>query len=103
MQVMENLSKDRKLLPSLERLSQVIQLKDFKGIYTTKETLKLLLCSYIISLATIPVYFPLQPNSQLQNKGNGYKLSVQRFLGLFVRTGVSYDWSMVVKTTINQS
>ena len=103
MQVMENLSKDRKLLPSLERLSRVIQLKDFKGIYTTQETLKLLLCSHHISLATIRVYFPLQANSLLQSKGNGYKLSVQRFLGLFVRTGVSYDWLMIFKTTINQS
>ena len=36
-------------------------------------------------------------------KGNGYKLSAQRFLGLFGWTSVSYDWLMVLKATINQS
>ena len=30
---------------------------------------------------------------------NGYKLCVQWFLGLFGRTNVSYDWSVVVKAT----
>ena len=37
----------------------------------------------------------------LYNKGNGYKLSAQRFLGLFSWTSVSYDWSMI-KATVNQ-
>ena len=36
-------------------------------------------------------------------KGNGLKLSAQRFLGSFVWTSVSYDWSVVFKATINQS
>ena len=36
-------------------------------------------------------------------KGNGYKLSVQPFLGSFGWTSNSHDWLMVVKATINQS
>ena len=36
-------------------------------------------------------------------EGNGYKLLVQRFLGSFGWTNVSYDWLMVFKATINQS
>ena len=36
-------------------------------------------------------------------KGAGYKLSAQRFLGSLRWTNVSYDWSLVFTTTINQS
>ena len=36
-------------------------------------------------------------------RGNGYKLSAQRFLGSLEFTRVSYDRSMTFKVTINQS
>ena len=44
------------------------------------------------------------PNPLFRNyKGNGYKLSAQPFLGSFGWTSNSYDWSIVVKATLNQS
>ena len=44
------------------------------------------------------------PNSPFQNyKGNGYKLSAQRFLGSFEWTGVIYDRLMVVLDTTDHS
>ena len=44
------------------------------------------------------------PNSPFQNyKGNGYKLSAQRFMGSFGWTGVIYDWLMVVLDTTDHS
>lgn len=33
-------------------------------------------------------------------RGNGHKLSAQRFLGQFVWTSVTYDWLMVALDTI---
>ena len=36
-------------------------------------------------------------------KGNGYKLSAKRLLGLFGQTSVTYDWLMVALDTIDQS
>ena len=36
-------------------------------------------------------------------KGNEYKLLAQRFLGLFGRSSVTYDWLVVVLDTIDQS